>query len=173
MIRERLIQDQLTFVRPGSGRFQIGSDSLEKLMFFAQHKPYEAEAGGVLLGRHILETNDIVVDKVTTPMQDDFRRRSFFFRSRRLHQKITDQAWEESGGTCTYLGEWHTHSEPLPTPSIIDKLNWYRKMMVDEFSNFIFFVIVGTESVCVWEGRYRHLHLCYLKEIESDVRYVD
>jgi integrative and conjugative element protein (TIGR02256 family) len=66
---------------------------------------------------------------------------------------VIDRAWRQSGGTCTYLGEWHTHPEQHPTPSGIDWQNWQRKLLVDRFTEPIFFVIVGIAAIHVWEGR--------------------
>jgi len=80
---------------------------------YVQDVPTKPEAGGVLLGRHILETGDIIVDLITEPMPSDRQGRFRFFRARRPHQAAIDRAWRASGGTYTYLGEWHTHPEQL------------------------------------------------------------
>jgi integrative and conjugative element protein (TIGR02256 family) len=145
--------EHLTFVRSGSGYFQIGSKAFALMRHYVQDMPTKPEAGGVLLGRHILETGDIIVDRITEPMPSDRQSRFRFFRAQRLHQAAIDRAWRESGGTCTYLGEWHTHPEPHPTPSWIDWQNWQRKLRVDRFTEPIFFVIMGTRETHVWEGR--------------------
>lgn len=55
----------------------------------------------------------------------------------------------------TYLGEWHTHPEEIPTPSVIDRIGWAKKLLADSFSEAIFFVILGTTTVRVWEGARR------------------
>jgi integrative and conjugative element protein (TIGR02256 family) len=144
--------EPLTFVRPGGGHFQIGSEALALMRPYVQEVPAKPEAGGVLLGRHILGTGDIIVDLITAPMLSDRQSRFRFFRARRPHQAAIDRAWRESGGTCTYLGEWHTHPEPYPTPSSIDWQNWQRKLLVDRFTEPIFFVIMGTMETHVWEG---------------------
>jgi integrative and conjugative element protein (TIGR02256 family) len=134
------------------GHFQIGTSALGVLKAFAQTGPSVREAGGVLLGRHILDSRDIVVDQVTTPMRGDRRSRQGFFRAAHHHQQAIDRAWIQSGGTCTYLGEWHTHPEAYPNPSEIDRLDWQRKLREDRYSQPIFFVIVGTVEIRVWEG---------------------
>ncbi len=142
----------LTFARCRGGRFQIGLSPLETIQRYVQNDPVRHEFGGVLLGRHIIATCDIIVDHVTTPLPGDRHSRFHFFRARRRHQEAIDDAWRQSGGTRTYLGEWHTHPETVPVPSLVDRLEWQRKLMFDEFSDAIFFVIVGTETLCVWEG---------------------
>ena len=147
--------DRLTFTRPGGGRFQIGPAAAGIIRRYVQDEPHQPEAGGVLLGRYILGTSDVIVDRATAPLPRDRQARSRFFRARRRHQDLIDRAWRESGGTCTYLGEWHTHPERIPTPSIIDRLDLRRKLLVDQFSGYLFFVVVGTEAVRAWEGQRR------------------
>jgi integrative and conjugative element protein (TIGR02256 family) len=153
-VREATVAERLTFARPKYGRFQIGPDSLAVMRQYIQDEPDKLEAGGVLLGRHILGTNDIIVDYITTPLQGDKRSRTRFFRRRQRHQQVIDQTWQESKGTCTYLGEWHTHPELSPLPSLLDRLEWQRKLIFDQFTEPIFFVIVGIEETRVWEGRH-------------------
>lgn len=150
----------ITFARAQNGRLQITPAALAAMSRHVQDRPGVPEAGGVLLGRHILNTDDIVVDSVTSPMPGDRRNRFRFVRSRRRHQAEIDRVWRESGGTSTYLGEWHTHPELHPRPSLTDRLNWQRKLLVDRFTDPIFFIIVGGAEICVWEGR--HLGLATL-----------
>lgn len=145
--------DRLLFRRPGGGRLQIGPDALAVILRYAQHEPGAPEAGGALLGRYILSTRDVVVDVVTEPMRADRRSRTRFYRHRRGHQAVIERAWAESGGTCAWLGEWHTHPEPVPTPSWVDRADWRRKLLVDRYDEALFFVIAGTASVRAWEGR--------------------
>ena len=57
--------------------------AVEQMQAFAQRRWWNAEAGGVLLGRHLLDSHDVVVDEVTTPQASDRRSRFSFFRSRR------------------------------------------------------------------------------------------
>lgn len=156
----------LMFARPESGRFQIGKEALSLLHSYAQDNFNKPEAGGVLLERHIIETDDIVIDLATGPLWGDRCSRLKFSRARRLHQEAIDRAWQESGGSCTYLGEWHTHPELNPSPSLIDRLEWERKLVMDKFAEPIFFVIVGTAHLCVWEGQ-RHKGLIQLIESKN------
>lgn len=166
MVVMELLSNSVTFIRPAGGNFQISEKALETILTFIQDEPHKLESGGVLLGRHILGTNDIVVDQVTIPLKGDRRCHSSFFRSHFLHQAQINQAWNESKGTRTYLGEWHTHSEQIPSPSIVDRIDWQRKLFVDKFSKCLFFIILGTETVCVWEGKYRSTCLRQLRRAE-------
>ncbi len=154
---------RLTFARPGGAYFQIGPGALAEMRRFIQDGVGKPEAGGVLLGRHLLGIGDIIVDRVTPPLPGDRRGRFRFHRARRRHQEAIDRAWGESDGTCTYLGEWHTHPQDHPEPSCIDRLDWWRKLRVDRFSEPIFFVIVGIVETRVWEGC-RNGHVAPLRE---------
>jgi len=110
------------------------------------------EAGGALLGRHLCESDDIVVDEVTIPQKQDRRSRFSFFRSSR-HSDVAMVRWKESRGRVAYLGLWHTHPEPFPTPSQTDLTDWKNAIRKDSFEGEkLFFVIVGTEEVGVWIG---------------------
>jgi integrative and conjugative element protein (TIGR02256 family) len=152
-MQHTLPTEPLTFARSDGGRLQIAPCALATMLDFVQDEQDKPESGGVLLGRHILNAEDIIIDQITTPMPGDRCSRARFFRARRRHQQVIDQAWRESTGTCTYLGEWHTHPECDPSPSLVDRLNWGRKLLVDRYSEEIFFVIVGTGVLRVWEGR--------------------
>ena len=155
MGRDPTLRAPLTFARRDGGRLQIAPAACAVLWANAQVGPSALEAGGVLLGRHIRSSQEIIIDTVTTPLPGDLRSRFQFHRSRRRHQEAIDRAWADSNGTCTYLGEWHTHPEPDPRPSVVDWLGWLRKLLMDQFSDSIFFVVVGTAEVRAWEGRRR------------------
>lgn len=150
--------NQIVYARPNGGRVLIPEEILASLSPYVQDTYKKKEAGGVILGRYIKDCEDIVVDKVTLPMRGDKSSRFSFLRQRQSHQKIIDQEWQASNFTCTYLGEWHTHPEPLPTPSFIDRNDWKRKMKQDIFdSDYLFFMIVGTSEIRLWEG---NKHTC-------------
>lgn len=152
------------FHRTVSGRVQIGPDAINAFLGYRQLTSQEHESGGVLLGRFIEESSDIVIDRVTTPQPGDTSSRSWFFRSKKRHQALIDRAWAASNGTTAYLGEWHTHPEAVPHPSMIDRAGWLKKLQFDEFSEVIFFIIVGTEDIRMWEGRRRSSHIVRLVE---------
>nr|WP_254627998.1 Mov34/MPN/PAD-1 family protein [Myxococcus sp. CA040A] len=126
------------------------------MLGFQQVADHDAEAGGVLLGRILVNCDDVVIDEVTLPMTEDTRGRFTFHRARSRHQQVVDDRWKDSRGTCLYLGEWHTHPEPYPTPSHVDVGDWRRRLREDQFEGeSLLFLIVGTHSVGAWEGRRR------------------
>jgi integrative and conjugative element protein (TIGR02256 family) len=144
--------ESLVFYRPNGGRLKVPATVLKLMQSYAQHSSSATEAGGVLLGRYIVGTNDVVVDAVTEPMSGDKRTRSSFYRAKARHQAIIDAAWEESEHTCTYLGEWHTHPESSPTPSGVDTRGWCRRLREDQYDEELFFLIVGTVEVRMWSA---------------------
>lgn len=143
----------LLFTRSGGARIEIATPAVEKLLACRQLEEAAAEAGGVLLGRYILDTDDVVVDDITRPCADDVRDRFSFKRSAPAHQAAIDDAWTSTAGRIHYLGEWHTHPQPDPTPSRTDIRDWKRRLRKDRFdADFLLFVIAGLELISVWEG---------------------
>lgn len=144
-------------------RLIIVERALKQMQAFAQHRLEDQEAGGVLLGRHLLDSRDVVVDEVSTPQSSDRRSRYGFFRSSK-HEQLARQRWLEEDGTSAYLGLWHTHPEPDPTPSRVDQRDWHMAMAGDTYEgDRLFFPIVGTRCIRIWtlsrRGAYRELKL--------------
>lgn len=135
--------------------------AVEKMQAFAQLHWWNTEAGGVLLGRHLLDSHDVVVDEVTTPQSSDRRSRFSFFRSRR-HETLARERWQVQSGTMAYLGLWHTHPETDPTPSGVDRNDWTQAVSSDTYEgDRLFFPIVGTHCIRIWtlsrRGTFREL----------------
>lgn len=142
----------LVFCKGNGGRLGISAAALEVMQSFTQREPRDTEAGGVLIGRFIEGGEDVVVDLVTSPLAGDRRSRFRFHRAQRAHQEVIDREWHLSGQTRTYLGEWHTHPEPSPTPSTIDLNDWRRRVKRDTFhGETLHFLIVGQAEVRAWE----------------------
>lgn len=131
-------------------RLIIVEDAINQMKALAQFRCWHREAGGVLLGRHLLDSGDVVVDEVTTPQNTDRRSRFSFFRSSK-HQALARERWQEQLNTMAYLGLWHTHPEDDPTPSSVDCRDWQQAVSHDEFEGErLFFPIVGKQQVRVW-----------------------
>jgi len=146
------LMKSVIFPKIDGGKFEIGSEALIQIQKFMQDKNFKREAGGVLLGRYIQDSLDIVIDEVTVPMWGDRRGLFHFFRVRRPHQKMIDRYWKKSEGTINYLGEWHTHPENIPTPSDRDINDWERQLNEDFFDgNSLHFIILGIEGLRAWE----------------------
>lgn len=157
------------FLRPDGAVLVLDAAAIAVLLRFQQVRRCDAEAGGVLLGRHILDAPHVVVDEVTTPMKGDQRWFTGFHRGREAHQRVIDARWAASGGTCQYLGEWHTHPEALPNASLVDRRDWVRRLRDDRFdADSLFFLIVGTKGIRVWEGSRATATLTLLTELQKE-----
>lgn len=156
----------MTFMLSNKGHIKFSDSVIEKIQSYQQHKKEDLEAGGVLVGRFILKSKNIVIDSVSVPMIGDKRTRFSFQRRAKMHQNTIDQEWNKAGGTSHYLGEWHTHPEPYPEPSAKDISNWATHLKRDIFSSrFLYFVIVGTREISIWEGDRRSLKFKKLKAL--------
>ena len=132
------------------GRLIITKAALRTMTAHSQLADSQPESGGVLLGRHLIDSCDIVIDEVTTPQATDKRKRFSFFRSL-SHNKKVKQRWNETNGTSAYLGLWHTHPEAVPTPSTTDLNDWNKASKNDEYEgDSLFFIIVGMKEIGVW-----------------------
>lgn len=142
----------MIFERVGGGRLLISETALVAIDTHRQRSLCKPESGGVLLGRLIVGSSDVVVDSVTEPSAKDRRGRYFFRRARRPAQRAVNTAWSGSMGSRNYLGEWHTHPEDDPQPSDDDLTDWRRLARVARFEQeALFFLIAGRVQVRVWE----------------------
>ena len=142
---------ELIFTSEDGAKFKVSTAPLLTMLSFRQLKRSSHESGGVLLGRYIKGTSDVVVDFVTTPKENDSSTEVFFFKNKDEHQDVIDEKWEESKGTCNYLGEWHTHPQDHPTPSSTDIKTWLRLVKDTQFDfGELYFVIIGRKSACAY-----------------------
>lgn len=138
---------------PGDYGRALGDDVLGVLRRYVQ-RDGDHEAGGVILGRY-LDGCAIVADAATEPGPADIREPRNFHRLDDSHQEQINDAWHRSGGSLNYLGEWHTHSEPVPVPSAMDlgawAGNWRDARATSGGDAPILGVIVGQTHIGVWE----------------------
>jgi integrative and conjugative element protein (TIGR02256 family) len=132
------------------GRLIFIEATITQLRQHVQCSDNQPESGGALLGRHLLDSSNLVVDEITVPQRKDKQRRFSFFRSK-SHNDLAIQRWRETKGTMAYLGLWHTHPESVPTPSRTDLNDWEKASFGDSYEgDRLFFAIVGTEEIKVW-----------------------
>ena len=76
---------------------------------------WKREAGGQLFAR--IDDNEWLIEEATGPRSDDIRSRFGFRSNRRAEQREIDEHFILG---LHYVGDWHTHPEPVPRPSPTD-----------------------------------------------------
>lgn len=112
---------------------------------FAQHRQlrwWQREAGGQLFIR--FDMPDIVVEEATGPRRTDWRTRSTYRPNRRAEQR---EIVSRHTRGLHYVGDWHTHPEPIPSPSCDDESSMRDLVMRSKHAlNGFVLVIVGQEA---------------------------
>lgn len=143
---------RLVFAVGNRRKLIILDNAVEKMDSYRQMNKNQKEAGGLLIGRHLLGIEHLVVDQLTEPSWRDKRSRNYFYRSK-YHNKMLFKAWKDSDKTQTLLGLWHTHPEAIPTPSAIDLQDWRTTIHQGDYvGESLFFLIVGTDGIQAWQG---------------------
>jgi len=147
-VHERNVR--LVFQVSATQRLIFVDEAVKQLRGYSQRSWWQTEAGGALLGRHLVDSENLIVDEVTTPQNQDRRSRVSFFRSKQ-HGGIARARWIAGNSTMAYLGLWHTHPERDPTPSGADRRDWENAIEKDSFEgDRLCFAIVGTDRIRVW-----------------------
>ena len=111
-------------LRSGFRLIEVADEVIDTIESFSRVPQAGREAGGILIGAY--RGPHIEIIDCTTPMPQDRRFWNMFDRKDPGHRDQARRQWQESGRTVTFVGEWHTHSEALPTPSVIDRNTWKR-----------------------------------------------
>lgn len=130
--------------------FSLNSEVHDKLTNYIGNYDFKIESGGIIIGILNPAEKQIIATDLTEPQAKDKCTAVTYKRSEYGHQEIMDKLWEESQYIKTYLGEWHTHNQRIPQPSLIDRRNWMKISKRKQNSEWIFFLIVGTEQIGVW-----------------------
>lgn len=110
---------------------------------------YDLETGGILIGT-LDKGPTITITDITTSQPKDVRHKFRFLRSADGHQSVMDQLWKESGYRKMYLGEWHTHSEFVPSPSRVDIRGWKSIARKRQNTPWALFIILGQQTFKIW-----------------------
>lgn len=136
----------------GTPRILIEPSVLSQVYRFRQTHCWSREAGGQLFAS--VHGHDWRVAEATGPRRSDLRSRFGFVGNRSQDQKDIRQRF---GLGLHYVGDWHTHPQASPRPSITD-IDSMTKMVAasrHELPGFLM-MIVGTQSSC--EGLWISLH---------------
>ena len=113
------------------------------ILKYIQNDNMKPESGGLLLGyRH---GNNFEITKVTVPQSKDIQKKVYFERNDSNHLSIFSMLRKHSNRKISFLGEWHTHPESNPTPSLLDLKEWQKTKKNNNES--LVFCIIGIENI--------------------------
>lgn len=132
---------QLRIPLGDSGEMVILTDAvLEHLQRHQQLRKRDTEAGGQLFGR--IQDKTITIEEATGPRRSDIRSRYSYIPDRKAEQREINDRFPSG---LHFIGDWHTHPEPIPHPSSTDLDNMRECVRKSRraVSGFLL-VIVGT-----------------------------
>ena len=136
----------------GFGTVRIAKELIDRLLSYRQIQNDTPESGGVLIGKFLNTNGIILIDDYTSPQPSDKQGRCEYYRSND-HNQLVQKIWQDSRHKSTYVGLWHTHAEPIPNYSHIDKKDWMNALNKSKFEGSnLFFFIVGKTHVRCWMG---------------------
>jgi integrative and conjugative element protein (TIGR02256 family) len=103
-----------------TGRLWLSAGVLERMIAEAR-RTEPLESGGVLLGWHDQDNLELVVARVLGPGLEATHRRTRFSPDGDWHREQIAEAYEASGRTVSYLGDWHSHPGGSSAPSRRDE----------------------------------------------------
>lgn len=111
-------------LRAGLRLVEIADHIMETIDRYSQPPENTSEAGGILVGSY--RGVHIQVVACSRPLAQDKRTFALFDRRDHGHHRLAMKHWRESGRTTTFVGEWHTHPESHPFPSVLDWRMWQK-----------------------------------------------
>jgi integrative and conjugative element protein (TIGR02256 family) len=120
--------------------------SVQVLAHLESHRQlrwWQREAGGLLFAR--IDEKRIIVEEATGPRHGDWRSRFSFGISRVRAQKEIDTRYPLG---LHYIGDWHSHPEPIPTPSGRDERTMASRVLESKhkLTGFVF-VLIGQAAL--------------------------
>lgn len=141
----------------GGAALVLADPALASMQRFQQTRKRYREAGGQLFA--IFEGSDTLIVEATPPKFFDRRTRHGFRPNRVLQRREIRHRYKRG---LHFVGDWHTHPEPIPHPSVNDLKNMqecFSKSMhdlrafamiilgTDLLPTGIFVALVGTKAV--------------------------
>lgn len=124
---------------------------LDLIYQYLQTGMCQSESGGVLIGRELKSTDNLIIEEITEPMRLDKKSRFGFVRKDPAHMDRFQKLYAMSHETYGYFGEWHTHPEKVPHYSAIDKRNWLKIYRELPQKHALYFLIGGTIAIGIWK----------------------
>lgn len=94
--------------------------SAKEVLIEEAERALPCETGGIMLG-YLGQTGEAVVTEVVGPGPRAMHSPDWFAPDYYFHEEAAFQRWHLSGGTETYLGDWHSHPESSPYLSPKDR----------------------------------------------------
>lgn len=94
------------------------SEELIRQLYGLGLKYYPAEYGGILVGKYSNDLKICFIEETIVPKKNRSSRYSFERGKEGLSQKLTK--YYNQNPQLIYVGEWHTHPDSTPTPSVTD-----------------------------------------------------
>lgn len=153
-----MLGKDLVFKAADDALVVILSEVVEILLSYRQLENSNPESAGVIIGER--RGIHLVVRMVSVPNFSDIRSRFSVNRIGKHHQEKVDTAFRESNGTWQYLGEWHTHPENIPSPSMVDYNSWKKYLSSPDP---LILIIVGRTKW--WVGKKINQEIKVLEQI--------
>lgn len=151
---------------PNGKVVDILPEVFQEISKWLQNDDYVPEGGGFILGYKHEETGNISLEYVTYPHPLDILSRVYFKIRDPIHKRLLLKARARKS---FYMGVWHTHPQAIPDPSQVDWDDWNETLIKDKTaSEYVFFLIAGTESIRVWVGDFKTKHIVEIFECEKD-----
>ncbi|PLZ02815.1 hypothetical protein CY652_07770 [Burkholderia sp. WAC0059] len=141
------MQGMNSWATPDKRILVLFSDTVINILLAYRQDRHQPEAGGILVGRR--RGSHFEVTHATEPQPTDRRTRVSFVRESHGHQERAVELWKRSLGTIGYIGEWHTHPEVTPSPSLVDIDQWSKLPSRNTGNATMLSVIVGTRHLYV------------------------
>jgi integrative and conjugative element protein (TIGR02256 family) len=139
----------------GFGLIRISKELIVRLLTYRQIQDDALESGGVLVGKYLNSNGIILIDNYTPPQPSDKQGRYEYYRSSD-HTRLVQKIWQDSRHQSTYVGLWHTHAEPIPNYSSVDKKDWMIALNRSVYEgSTLFYFIVGQTHIRCWMGTKR------------------
>ena len=153
-----MVDKELVFQGKDESLVVISIGVANVLISYRQLSDSSSESAGVLIGER--RGVHIVIKTVSEPSPWDIRSRFRVDRVSKHHQKAVDNAFKKSDGEWHYLGEWHTHPEDVPKPSMIDYSSWNKNL---KSLDSLILIIVGRTDF--WVGKKIQDNIEVLKQV--------
>ncbi len=142
----------MLYDNPSRGSILFTPNTIRMFERSIQTTSVQPESGGYLFGQMF---GDQLVIKVATPLGPvDVREPRFIKRIKHRGQLLVNRIWSASNGKIILTGEWHTHFEAEPNPSIVD-YDESNKAFKNNITHLDFMVVVIVSSSAIinsWVG---------------------